>query len=158
VRLDDPKVSPTSQLKVEQQPCYCTKGPHPTCVQNNPLYPLMMAPTSSPDTGKGLVRDVGNNSPSKALCLECEDIFSRWYDRDIDVPKVHRYWHQRDRYIPKAKRPMYHSLRSLQNSARDGCPICAIFLGSFGAGKIQALSENDPHSARRWSIITIQYR
>jgi hypothetical protein len=116
----------------------------------------MMAPTSSPDTGKGLVRDVGKNSPSKALCLECENIFSRWYDRDMDVPKVHRYWHQRDR-------PMYHSLRSLQNSAREGCPICAIFLESFGAGKIQALSENDPHAkayvdiSKRSSVVDHHY-
>jgi hypothetical protein len=122
-----------------------------------------MAHTSSPDTGKGLVRDVGSNALSKALCLECEDIFSRWYDRDTDVPKVHRYWHERDRYIPKAKRPMYHSLRSLQNSAREGCPICVIFLGRFGAGQIQALSKNDPRAkayidiSKRSSVVDHHY-
>jgi hypothetical protein len=138
--------------------------PHPTRVQKwIPFYRLTMAPNPSPDIGEGLVRDVDNNSLSKALCVGCEDIFSRWYERDKHVPKVQRQWHQRDRYVPKAQRPMYHSLRSLQSSAREGCPMCAIFLESFDAQQIQALSQNDPHAkayvdiSKRSSVVDHHY-
>src|SRR5882757_5197008 len=108
--------APTLQYNSESSSnCSCTKAPHPSRQKQIPFYHLTMASNPSPDIGEGLVRDVGNNSLSKALCAECEDIFSRWYERDKYVPKVQRQWHRRDRYIPKAQRPMYHSLRSLQS-------------------------------------------
>jgi hypothetical protein len=54
---------------------------------------------------------------SKKVCDECQSIFDHWYARDN--------W--------DSERPdhSHHTPGGLQESARDGCPVCEIFLNSF---------------------------
>ena len=81
---------------------------------------------------------------SSPLCVECQSIFNRWYERDKPPkPKVERLWHERDKYIPSHPSNPSTTVRAgLRNSAQRGCPVCRIFLESLDRGGSERGSSN----------------
>lgn len=70
----------------------------------------------------------GEDNPH--LCSKCIAIFDAWWDRDD--------WYK------SRPRHSHHHIVGLQTSARNGCPICAMFLRGLPHGAIEQLLHGQP--------------